>query len=279
MNINALQTLLFVPANRPERFDKALNSGADAVIIDLEDAVPPAEKDAARATLAGWLISRPPASVLVRINGTDSPWFNQDMALCRSDAVAAVVVPKAEDPDALNELANVTDKPLLPFIESALALARLDAIACANGVARLLFGQLDMALDLAMDYPPPADEPQDQTPFLPIRSQLVVCSRVYGLAAPLDAVYTAFNDDAGLTAYVREGMKLGFGGILLVHPRQVAPAHLAMAPSPAQRAWAERVLAAEQRVRGAVVAVGEHMVDSPVMARARRILGQGERPA
>ncbi|WP_107852850.1 HpcH/HpaI aldolase/citrate lyase family protein [Oceanimonas marisflavi] len=278
MNINALQTLLFVPANRPERFEKALSSDADAVIIDLEDAVPPAEKDAARATLASWLIGQPPASVLVRINGTDSPWFNQDMALCRADAVAAVVVPKAEDPAALTELANVTDKPLLPFIESALALARLDAIADANGVIRLLFGQLDMALDLAMDYPPPAGEPCDQRPFLPIRSQLVVTSRAHGLAAPLDAVYTAFNDDAGLEAYVREGMKLGFGGVLLVHPRQVAPAMRAMSPTPAQRAWADRVLAAEQKSRGAVVAVNEQMVDSPVMARARRIL-QHDKPS
>lgn len=276
MNINALQTLLFVPANRPERFAKALSSGADAVIIDLEDAVPPAEKDAARATLAGWLTEQPPASVLVRINGTGSPWFNQDMALCRVDAVAAVVVPKAEDPAALAELANVTDKPLLPFIESARALARLDDIANTHGVARLLFGQLDMALDLAMDYPPPAGEPQDQTPFLPIRSQLVVVSRVHDLAAPLDAVYTAFNDDAGLQAYVHEGMKLGFGGVLLVHPRQVTPAIQALAPTAAQRLWAERVLAAERKSSGAVVAVQEHMVDSPVMARARRIEEQGK---
>ncbi|WMC11269.1 CoA ester lyase [Oceanimonas pelagia] len=274
MNINALQTLLFVPANRPERFATALSSGADAVIIDLEDAVPAADKDAARNMLANWLTEQPPASVLVRINGTGSPWFNQDMALCRSDAVAAVVVPKAEDAEALAELAHVTDKPLLPFIESARALARLDAIASANGVARLLFGQLDMALDLAMDYPPPPGEPDDQAPFLPIRSQLVVCSRAHDLAAPLDAVYTAFHDDAGLQAYVREGMKLGFGGVLLIHPRQVAPAVQAMAPTPAQVAWAGRGLAAEQRVNGAVVAVNEQMVDSPVMARARRILRQ-----
>ncbi|MDP5292365.1 CoA ester lyase [Oceanimonas sp. CHS3-5] len=272
MNINALQTLLFVPANRPERFAKALNSGADAVIIDLEDAVPPADKDAARGTLTSWLMEQPPASVLVRINGTGSPWFNQDMALCRSDAVAAVVVPKAEDAEALAELANVTDKPLLPFIESACALHRLNDIAATHGVARLLFGQLDMALDLAMDYPPPAGEPHDQMPFLPIRSQLVVVSRAHGLAAPLDAVYTAFNDDAGLQNYVREGLKLGFGGVLLVHPRQVATATQALAPTPAQRAWADRVLAAEQKVNGAVVAVNERMVDSPVMARARRIL-------
>ncbi|WP_019933451.1 HpcH/HpaI aldolase/citrate lyase family protein [Oceanimonas smirnovii] len=272
MNINTLQTLLFVPANRPERFAKALSSGADAVIIDLEDAVPPAEKDAARSTLAHWLTGQPPASVLVRINGTDTPWFNQDAALCRADAVAAIVVPKAEDPDALTELANASDKPLLPFIESARALALLNDIATANGVARLLFGQLDMALDLAMDYPPPAGEPQDQTPFLPIRSQLVVTSRAHELAAPLDAVYTAFNDDEGLQNYVREGAKLGFGGVLLVHPRQVAPATQALAPTQAQINWADKVMAANEQTNGAVVAVNEHMVDSPVVARARRIL-------
>ncbi|OYD25802.1 HpcH/HpaI aldolase/citrate lyase family protein [Oceanimonas baumannii] len=272
MNINALQTLLFVPANRPERFEKALNSGADAIIIDLEDAVPPAEKDAARSTLANWLAEQPSASVLIRINGTNTPWFNQDTVLCRSDAVAAIVVPKAEDPGALTELANACDKPLLPFIESARALFLLNDIATVNGVARLLFGQLDMALDLGMDYPPPAGEPYDETPFLPIRSQLVVCSRAHGLAAPLDAVYTAFNDDQGLQAYVHEGMKLGFDGILLVHPRQVRPATQAMAPTEAQIVWAGKVLAAGQQHNGAVVAVSEHMVDSPVITRARRIL-------
>ncbi|WP_458735544.1 HpcH/HpaI aldolase/citrate lyase family protein [Zobellella taiwanensis] len=276
MDINALQTLLFVPANRPERYAKALASGADAIIIDLEDAVPAAEKDAARTTLAGWLDSQAPASVLVRINGTGSPWFNQDTLLCRSPAIAAIVVPKAEDPLALSELANATDRPLLPFIESALALSRLDAIAAATGVARLLFGKLDLAVDLTMDYPPPEGEPNDESGFLFARSQLVQSSRVNGLAAPLDAIYTAFQDDRGLTDYVRAGLRLGFGGLLLIHPRQVAPARAALAPTPAQQAWARRILAAEERVNGAVVAVEHNMVDAPVMARARRILQESD---
>lgn len=274
MDINALQTLLFVPANRPERYEKALNAGADAVIVDLEDAVPAAEKDGARATLAGWLDARPPASVLVRINGTGSPWFTQDTLLCRSPAIAAIVVPKAEDPQALAELANLTDKPLLPFIESALAFARLDEIAAATGVRRLLFGKLDLALDLGMDYPPPEGEPHDESAFLFARSQLVMASRAHGLAAPLDAIYTAIHDPEGLMHYARQAMKLGFGGVLLIHPRQVTPAHRAMVPTQAQVAWARRILEAEQRVNGAVVAVRGNMVDAPVMARARRILQQ-----
>lgn len=272
MDINALQTLLFVPANRPERFDKALASGADAIIIDLEDAVPAAEKDAACAALGGWLDNQTANSVLLRINGTGSPWFNQDSALCRSPAVAAIVVPKAENPEALQELAHITEKPLLPFIESALAFTRLNDIAAAPGVARLLFGKLDLALDLGMDYPPPAGEPLDESAFLFARSQLVMCSRIHGLAAPLDAIYTAIHDPKGLTAYIRQGMRLGCGGLLLIHPAQVAPAQQALAPTSAQISWARHVLDAELRLKGAVVAVSGNMVDTPVMARARRIM-------
>ncbi|GGB32547.1 acyl-CoA lyase subunit beta [Oceanisphaera marina] len=272
MDINALQTLLFVPANRPERFDKALASGADAIIIDLEDAVPAAEKDAASGTLATWLDSQPANSVLIRINGTGSPWFNQDTNLCRSAAVAGIIVPKADDPAALKELAHITEKPLLPFIESAVALARLNEIAAAPGVTRLLFGKLDLALDLGMDYPPPAGEALNETAFLYARSQLVMCSRVHGLAAPIDAIYTAIHDAKGLTDYARQGMRLGFSGFLLIHPAQVAPAQKALTPTSAQISWARHIMDAEQREKGAVVAVSGNMVDTPVMARARRIL-------
>lgn len=272
MDINALQTLLFVPANRPERFDKALASGADAIIIDLEDAVPGAEKDTASHTLSIWLESQPANSVLIRINGTGSPWFNQDVSLCRSPAVAAIVVPKANDPQALSELANLSEKPLLPFIESALAFSLLNDIATASGVTRLLFGKLDFALDLGMDYPPPAGEPLDELAFLYARSQLVMCSRVHGLGAPIDAIYTALHDAKGLTDYARQGMRLGFSGFLLIHPAQVLPAQKALSPTSAQITWANHVLAAEQQEKGAVVAVDGNMVDTPVMARAKRVM-------
>ncbi|ART80997.1 HpcH/HpaI aldolase/citrate lyase family protein [Oceanisphaera avium] len=274
MDINALQTLLFVPANRPERFDKALASGADAIIIDLEDAVPASEKDAASSALSQWLESQPANSVLIRINGTGSPWFSQDTSVCRSPAVAGIVVPKVDNPEALTELAHLSEKPLLPFIESALAFSRLNELAQVPNVARLLFGKLDLAFDLGMDYPPPAGEPLDETAFLYARSQLVLCSRVHGLGAPIDAVYTALYDAKGLTDYARQGMRLGFGGFLLIHPAQVAPANKALTPTSAQISWAKQVLAAEQREKGAVVAVSGNMVDIPVMARAKRIMAQ-----
>lgn len=272
MDINALQTLLFVPANRPERFDKALASGADAIIIDLEDAVPAAEKDAAGTILGGWLDNQAANSVLIRINGTGSPWFSQDTSLCRSAAVAGIIVPKADDPAALKELAHITEKPLLPFIESARAFTHLNEIAAAPGVTRLLFGKLDLALDLGMDYPPPTGEPLDEAAFLYARSQLVMCSRIHGLAAPIDAIYTAIHDARGLTDYARQGMRLGFSGLLLIHPAQVAPAQKALMPTSAQISWARHILDAEQREKGAVVAVSGNMVDTPVMARAKRIM-------
>ncbi|MGO1246008.1 MAG: HpcH/HpaI aldolase/citrate lyase family protein [Oceanisphaera sp.] len=272
MDINALQTLLFVPATRPERFDKALASGADAIIIDLEDAVPAAEKEAAGKALSTWLDTQPSNSVLIRINPINSPWFKQDTQLCRSNAVAGIVVPKVEDANALAELASACEKPLLPFIESALALHRLNDIAAVSGVARFLFGKLDLALDLGMDYPQPAGEPLDESAFLYARSQLVVCSRVHGLAAPIDAIFTALYDAKGLTDYARQGMRLGFSGFLLIHPAQVKPAQKALTPTSAQISWAKHIIEAEAREKGGVVAVGGNMVDLPIVSRAKRIM-------
>lgn len=272
MDINALQTLLFVPANRPERFNKALASGADAIIIDLEDAVPATDKDTAYESLTNWLNEQPEKSVLIRTNTTDSPWLTKDIAICQLPAVAGVVIPKAEDVAALTELARLTEQPLLPFIESAYAFSQLDAIAAAPGVARLVFGKLDLALDLGMEYPPPVGEPLDESVFLYARSQLVMSSRINGLAAPIDAVYTAIHDPKGLNAYARQGMRLGFSGFLLIHPAQVAPAQRALLPTSAQITWAKHILAAQEREQGAVVAVSGNMVDVPVMARAKRIM-------
>lgn len=266
--------LLFVPASRPERFAKALNSGVSAVIIDLEDAVAIDEKDHARAQLAQWLQANPQEQVLVRINALGTPWHEQDLHLCREPNVLGVVVPKAEQPDDLQRMAQACGQALYPIIETATGLSLVRTIANTHGVARLLFGKLDLAVDLGMDYPAPAGEDDAETVFLFARSELVLASRAAGLDAPIDGVYTQLDDEAGLFTYARRSARFGFAGVLLVHPKQLSAVQRAYAPTAAQIDWAQRIIAAAEQSNGAAVSLDGAMVDAPVIARARNILAR-----
>lgn len=266
--------LLFVPASRPERFAKALNSGVSAVIIDLEDAVAIDEKDHARAQLAQWLQANPQEQVLVRINALGTPWHEQDLHLCREPNVLGVVVPKAEQPDDLQRMAQACGQALYPIIETATGLSLVRTIANTHGVARLLFGKLDLAVDLGMDYPAPAGEDDAETVFLFARSELVLASRAAGLDAPIDGVYTQLDDEAGLFTYARRSARFGFAGVLLVHPKQLSAVQRAYTPTAAQIDWAQRIIAAAEQSNGAAVSLDGAMVDAPVIARARNILAR-----
>ena len=257
------RSLLFVPGSRPERFDKALAAGASAVIIDLEDAVAPADKDAARAALAAWL--RPHHAVIVRINSVDTAWFEHDLALCGQPGVAAVMVPKAERADTLARVTAAGARALLPLVESAAGLAALGSLAAAPGVLRLAFGAIDLQVDLGL-----RDATEDE--LLPFRLQLVLASRLAGIAAPVDGVSTAIDDEDQLRIDVQRARRLGFAGKLCIHPRQVAPVNRWLAPSEAELAWARQVLAAAAAAGGAAVAVDGKMVDKPVLLRAEALL-------
>lgn len=272
MDFSRLQTWLFVPAVRPERFTKALNSGTDVVIIDLEDAVSPEEKTAARSQLEEWLRGSDAAPVLVRINGVGTPWFADDLAVCRFPSVCGIVLPKAETVDDIHLAGKATEKPVLPIVESALGVANLPAIASCPFVFRLLFGKLDLAVDLGMDYPPPDGEDPEETAFLYARSQMVLASRCAGLPPPVDGVFTALEDGVGLERYARRGARLGFGGMLVVHPRQIDGVRRGYMPAPAQIAWAEKILLAASTSAGAATTVDGAMVDAPVIARAKRVM-------
>ena len=260
------RSLLFVPGSRPERFNKALAAGADAVIVDLEDAVAPANKLSAREAVRAWL--RPAHAVIVRINAADTPWFADDITLCALPGVAAVMLPKAERADTIATLMAAGAPGVLPLIESAAGFAALTSIAAAPGVQRLVFGSIDFQLDLGM-----RDAHEDE--LLHFRSQIVLASRLAGLAAPIDGVSTAIDDAAALHTDVQRARRLGFGGKLCIHPKQVAGVHRGFAPSADELAWAQRVLAASAAAGGAAVAVDGKMVDKPVLLRAERILSEG----
>ena len=257
------RSLLFVPGSRPERFDKALAAGASAVIIDLEDAVAPADKDAARAALAAWL--RPHRAVIVRINSVDTAWFEHDLALCGAPGVAAVMVPKAERADTLARVTAAGARALLPLVESAAGLAALGSLAAAPGVLRLAFGAIDLQVDLGL-----RDATEDE--LLPFRLQLVLASRLAGIGAPVDGVSTSIDDEDQLRIDVQRARRLGFAGKLCIHPKQVGPVNRWLAPSETELAWARQVLAAAAAAGGAAVAVDGKMVDKPVLLRAEALL-------
>lgn len=272
MDLQRSKTFLFVPANRPERIDKALASGADAVIVDLEDAVAPDAKEAARDALAAWLLVPSSRPVLVRVNGPETSWHAADLAVCRSPAVAGVLLPKAETAMALTHAHETTGKLILPIIESAEGLHQVLSIARTPGCARLTFGKLDLANDLGMELD---EEVSDDLLFHFYRSQMVLASRLAGLPSPVDGVFTAVSDDSGLAAYTRRAKRDGFGGLLLIHPRQVAVVTQAFAPTAPETAWAQRVLAAAAEAGGSAAVVDGRMIDAPVIARAKRLLGVG----
>lgn len=267
MPFNA-RSYLFVPGNRPDRFAKAFASSADAVIIDLEDAVAPEHKQTARAALAQWhagaFLQR--ERLVVRINDDASTWFQADLALLRSLGACTVMLPKAESAGQLERIAALLPAAsVIALIESAGGLLEVDAIARAACVQRLAFGTLDYALDLGL-----SDDPRG---LLYPASRIALASRAAGLPSPIAGVTPALNDDAALRSDFDLARACGFGAKMCIHPRQVDSVHAMLAPSPEQIDWARRVLAAAQSGSGAVQVDGK-MVDRPVLLRASAILNQ-----
>ncbi|MEJ7667413.1 MAG: CoA ester lyase [Casimicrobiaceae bacterium] len=270
MHARPPRSYLFAPGHRPDRFAKACAAGADAVLIDLEDAVPASEKVGARAALAAWL--SPAQPVFVRINGVDTDWFRDDLALCSAAGIAGIVVPKAERADDILTVAahSGATTAILPLIETARGFANALTLAQAPPVRRLLFGNMDFGVDLGISG--------DDEELLYFRSQLVLVSRLAGIAAPVDGVTTAIDDPAGLRADTLRARRLGFGGKLCIHPKQVGPVNECFRPSAADVLWAKRVLEAASAANYAAVALDGKMIDRPVILRARAIVNESENP-
>ena len=264
------RSYLFVPGDRPERFVKALASSADAVVIDLEDAVSPAAKDAARSSLQEWLAREaadsPPKPVVVRVNASDTAWFEEDLRACAVPAVSAIMVPKAERAAELSRIAALQGKPVIALVETAAGFDNLRSVACAAGVQRLAFGSIDFQLDTGITG--------DGDELLLFRSQMVLMSRVAGLAAPVDGVSTSISDAQMVMDAAQRARRLGFGAKLCIHPTQVDAVNRSFSPSPAEIDWAQRVLAAAACANGSAFAVDGKMVDKPVVLRAEAILRQ-----
>jgi citrate lyase subunit beta/citryl-CoA lyase len=265
------RTWLFVPGNRPERFEKARATGADQVICDLEDAVDPEHKGRARSDVKWWLSHGGVA--WVRINGVDTEWYDHDVSmLSRLAGLRGFVVPKAEVPAALQALGRRLGegRGLVALIETARGVHRAYDIAECDSVDRLAFGSIDFASDI--------DAEETDSSLLFARSTLVVASRVAGKPAPIDGVTTALHDSAVIAAAANRARELGFGGKLCVHPAQLAPVGAAFQPSVEQLEWARDILLKAHQSRAGASAVDGQMIDKPVIERARRILDRGPGP-
>ncbi|HWI14102.1 MAG TPA: CoA ester lyase [Burkholderiales bacterium] len=262
------RSYLFVPAHRPDRIAKAQRAGAHGVIVDLEDAVAPAEKVSARAALAQHL--DPVAPVLVRVNGPETEWFAGDLDVCAQPGVAGVLIPKAEDVMQLHVTRQRVgpDKALFPLIETGRGFERARVLAQCGLAQRLTFGHIDFQLDLGIEG--------EQDELLYFRSKLVLVSRLAGLPAPIDGVSVAIEDTERVRAETLYCRRLGFGGKLCIHPKQVPIVNACFLPSAEEQAWARRVLDAAAASKGSAVAVDGKMVDVPVIRKAEEILASSQ---
>jgi citrate lyase subunit beta / citryl-CoA lyase len=264
MDIARARSWLFVPGDRPALFAKAAASGADAVVLDLEDAVAPAEKAGARAEVARYTAGHP---AWVRINAAGTEFHEADAAaLAAARGLLGVMLPKAGEPQEIARAVRrlPADLPVVALVETAWGVENAARVAAHPAVARLAFGSVDFGLDIGVAG--------DGEEMLYARSRLVVASRAAGIAAPLDGVTTDLDDPGRTAADARRARRLGFGGKLCVHPRQVEPVNAAFRPGADDVRWAERVVAAMDASGGRAVRVDGRMADIPVLESARAIL-------
>jgi (S)-citramalyl-CoA lyase len=262
----ALQSMLFVPGNKPERFAKALASGADCVCVDLEDAVPAAEKVAARE--AAMAAASADSRLAIRINAISTRAGLADLlALAEAEKRPALLfVPMVEAPSEIAIARSVlADEAVqfVPLIETVAGLNNAGAIAAEPGVAALMLGGADFSAQLGVTL--------SWEPLLVARSQLVMAAAGAGKRA-IDVPYIHLDDEAGLIEESRKAKALGFAAKAAIHPAQVAPIHSIFRPTADEIAEAEEAEAAYAAANGAAVRFKGKMLEAPIMARYRQTL-------
>lgn len=264
-----IKTWLFVPATRIDRVEKAFASGTDAVIVDLEDAVATTDKVQARKDLQVYYNSQDYQPIWVRINKAGSEEFFKDVVLCQQmPNLAGVLLAKAEQASDIENAHNMTGLPVIALIETALGLYQIDSMAKSAGLLAFSYGFLDLCNDLQVHVgTAAADVIANQ-----IRYQLLLTSKVHQLLAPIDTVYTDFNDGKGLGQRVQLWSQMGMSGMLCIHPKQVATVKQSLQPTDADIEFARRVIEEYERSGQAVFKIAGQMVDAPVIERCRQLL-------
>lgn len=277
-----LRSFLFAPGNHDRRVEKALSLDADAVILDLEDAVATAEKPAARGAVAAAL-TRPRSGLLyVRVNAVDTEFCYGDFVATVRPGLDGIILPKTESAAGLAtidwllaQLERERGLPsgaidLIPIVETARGLRQIDAILAAGSrVRRIAFGAGDFTLDTNMIWS------RGETELAPARAAIVAASRAAGIEAPLDTVWVDLADGDGLEASARTALASGFQGKMCIHPSQIPVVNRVFTPGAAETAFAERVVAAfaaAEAAGSAAVQLDGKFIDYPIVYRARRVL-------
>jgi len=269
-----MRSLLFVPGDRPDRMAKAAASGADALILDLEDAVAPERKGAAREAIVAFLAEPCGCARLVRVNPLESGLIEADLAAILPARPDGLVLPKAEGATSIARLPEGV--PILPIAtETPAAIFQLGSYAaCAARLLGLTWGAEDLPAAIGAATSREADGPFTP-PYELARSLTLFGAHAAGVAA-IETVYPDFRDLEGLAAYAARGRRDGFTGMMAIHPAQVSVINAAFTPSEAELEHARRVVAAFEANPGAgVLALEGKMIDAPHLKAARRVLGLG----
>ena len=277
---------LFVPATRPERFDKAANSGADAVIIDLEDAVESADKPQAREHIAEYVAQydkrKTDRAEVALKSGTTELWLRlnndahltEDLVLCQSlaehEVISGIVLPKVTKASQVELVFESLKLPVVAQIESAQGISQLEAIAQSEGLMALSYGRLDISNELDLT----AGSQAEQDFFTHLRIQIRLVSQAHNLTAPIESIYADFKNETAMKATAGYVSDLGFSGVLCIHPRQVNIANQAFKASDSQLAFATKVIEHYQKTGDSTFAIEGVMVDLPVILQCQRLLQQ-----
>lgn len=277
-----IRSFLFTPANHPRKVGHVFASGADAIILDLEDACAVADKVASRATVVAALSAPRSCLGYVRINAADTIWCYRDLDHVIGPWLDGIVLPKVERPEELflidwlmAQYERERDLPiggidLMPIIETGAGLHALDAIiAAGTRTRRVSFGAGDFTRDMGMKWS--ADEPE----LAYARGRLVLASRVGGLEPPIDTVHIDLADDASFALSVATGVKFGFQGKLLIHPQQVELTNASYMPSEQEIRRAEKIIAAFNAAEAsgsASIQVDGYFIDYPIVQKAMRVM-------
>lgn len=282
-----VRSMIFTPGDRLDMVEKAVRSGADAVIVDLEDAVSNDNKPTARENLA----NLPPSTVpyYVRTNGSTTPWFWADVAAVGEADVVGLILPKAESPSIMSQVDGAltigemhSGKPagqitLIPLIESAIGVRLTYEIASASDrVESVMFGggeQGDLVADLGVEWTP------EGIGLMHARSQVVLSARAAGVPYPMEAVFMDFRDNDALRVESEIARTLGYVGKVAIHPGQIPVINDVFTPSPEVVAYQRKVLAAFEDAEAAgkaSIAVDGRMVDYAVARVARTIIARAE---
>ena len=281
-----MRTALFVPGSRPDRVDKAAKSGADAIIIDLEDAVALSEKAIARPKVREKILEHVNKKIIVRVNGLDSGFIQEDLEAVIVEGLGCIIVPKVEDKEHVREIHRLlleVEKEkgmeqgaiaIIPLIESARAIENIFEIVSERTLpARLFtvaFGAADYTLDMGIEIT------REGTELSYPRSRIPIACRAANIDPPLDTPFMIdLKDREALKADARRAKQLGFQGKLCIHPNQIEPCHEIFSPTREEILYAERVIQAfdEAEAKGiAAIHLDDKFVDYPVVEKARRVL-------